>query len=862
MSENNRSESLRHKAKQLLQNYQGSTEHQQEFEQLNTTKLVEELNVYHAELEIQNQELREAQQYLQKERDHYKSLFQLMPVACLLIGSQGKILDLNKPALIMLGFKSLKQAQNVSVYRLLNESGSAWLLNELKIKSDQTSHQKLEVIAWNRVKRQMNGGLIKLPSHNSLNGDAILILQDATAETLLEQERRQFSSVMDHSPAMIFVLDTELRLLLANKEFIHFHQLESSNHIGRSVLTFFPNSSIQRIRYYYDSLFIRGVPQTYEYEYLSSVDNKTYFYQTTSFAIRNTSGVIVSAGFITTDVSQRKDSESRLQTAMQIFSEGSEGIIIADCDSSVISVNRAFEVITGYCQEDVVGKKLSIVSLEQHGKEFYQTMWSMVMNEGHWEGETWNKKKSGEMYPQWLNVSRLPKQGPIVKNFIVVFSDISERMRSQKYIEHLAYYDSLTGLTNRNLLKDRVNHCISLCKRTSENFVLIFLDLDKFKDINDMHGHDIGDSLLIAISTRMKATFRDSDTLSRLGGDEFVVLLPSVGRAEGILKAQYLITLIAEPIVLGELSLKVTCSVGLVEYPVDGKNYHDLLKKADLAMYQAKAKGKNQISQFDASILEGLHRRIELTAALEHALDNEEMWIAFQPILSNAQIIVGFEALLRWNSTNFGVISPDEFIPLAEECGGIHELGLWVLKTALQQIKKLQQEFNQFFYVSVNVSAPQFWNENFTDRVIDCINEVQVSRHCLQLEITERIAMQKPETASKVIRRLKNEGICIALDDFGTGYSSLAYLKHLPIDVLKVDKSFVIDIGTDMDDEEICRTIINMAHNLGLSTTAEGVEKIHQLEFLKQIGCNHFQGYLFAEPMASYQLSIWLGTKS
>ena len=682
-----------------------------------------------------------------------------------------------------------------------------------------------------------------------------------SAETLLEQERSQFSSVMDHSPAMIFVLDADLRLLLANKEFIHFHQLESSELIGRSVLSFFPNASIQRIQEYYDALFIRGVSQTYEYDYSSPVDNKVYCFQTTAFSIRDSTGDIISAGFITTDVSLRKDAESRLQTAMQIFSEGSEGIIIADRDSCIISVNHAFEVITGYSQQDVVGKKPSILSSGQHDKEFYRTMWAMVMDEGHWEGEIWNKRKSGEIYPQWLNISRLPKQGPVIKNFIAVFSDISEQIQSQKYIENLAYFDSLTGLTNRNLLRDRVDHFISLCNRTSQHFVLVFFDLDKFKDINDMHGHDVGDRLLITISERMKSMFRESDTLCRLGGDEFVVLLPGVERAEGILKTQSLINLIAEPVLLGDLSLKVTCSAGLVEYPVDGQSYHDLLKKADLAMYRAKAEGKNQISQFDASMIEGLQRRIALTSALEHALDQQEMWVAFQPILSNEQQIVGFEALLRWNSATFGVISPDEFIPLAEESGDIHELGMWVLEIALQQIKQLQQDFHQQFYVSVNVSAPQFWSETFPERVTACVDQAQVSRQSLQLEITERIAMQKPEIASQVIRQLKNEGISIALDDFGTGYSSLAYLKHLPIDVLKVDKSFVMDIGTDPDDEEICRTIINLAHSLGLSTTAEGVEKHHQLEFLKQIGCTHLQGYLFAKPMAAAQLSQWLESK-
>lgn len=858
MTEQNRIEALRLQAQQLLQIRQSSSEQPQEFEQLNTTKLLEELNIYHAELEIQNQELRQAQSHLQRERDHYRSLFQLMPVACLLIGSQGKILDLNEPALTMLGFKSLQQAQEVSVYRLLNESGSAWLLNELKGKSGQTRHHKFEVTAWNRIKRPVNGGLIRLPSPNSLHGDAILILQDASTETQLEQERRQFSSVMDHSPAMIFVLDADLRLLLANKEFIRFHQLESSELVGRSVLSFFPNASLQRIKEYYDSLFIRGISQTYEYEYSSPLDNKVYFFQTTAFAIRNSSSEIISAGFITTDVSLRKDAESRLQTAMQIFSEGSEGIIIADRESSIISVNHAFEVITGYRQEDVLGKKPSILSSGLHDKEFYRNMWAMVMDEGHWEGEIWNKRKSGEVYPQWLNISRLPKKGPVVKNFIAVFSDISERMQSQKYIENLAYFDSLTGLTNRNLLRDRVEHCITLCNRTSEHFVLLFFDLDKFKDINDMHGHDIGDRLLVTISERMRSMFRESDTLCRLGGDEFVVLLPGIDRAEGIIKAQSLITLIAEPVVLGDLSLKVTCSAGLVEYPVDGQNYHDLLKKADLAMYRAKAEGKNQISQFDASMIERLKRRIALTAALEHALDNQEMWVAFQPILSDQKNVVGFEALLRWNSPTFGVISPDEFIPLAEESGDIHELGIWVLEMALKQVKQLQQDFKQQFYVSVNVSAPQFWSETFPEQVKACFDNESVSRQSLQLEITERIAMQNPETASQVVRRLKNEGISIALDDFGTGYSSLAYLKHLPIDVLKVDKSFVMDIGTDPDDEEICRTIINLARSLGLSTTAEGVEKLHQLEFLKQIGCTHLQGYLFAKPMAAVELSQWL----
>lgn len=819
--------------------------------------LLEELQIYQAELEIQNQQLLQTQNQLVIQRDHYFNLFENLPLSSFLIGEHGKILDLNPPALALMGFKSARQALNCNLSRIFDDMSTAWLLASLKTNNSEKVQRRLQGTNFKHQPLIVDATLIALPPNNSLKGQAMLVLKDASLETKLEAQSRLFSAVMAHSPAMIFVLDPDFNILLANKEFEVFHQLTSSV-IGRNALEFFSDDSIKRLNTYFDALYLRGLPQTYEYEYVSPHGDKVFYLQTTAFAIRDERGNITSAGFITTDVTAKMDAETRLQTAMQIFSEGSEGIIIADPQSRILSVNRAFEQITGYLQHEVIGKKPSILSSGKHDSPFYRDMWHVINTQGHWEGEIWNKRKSGELYPQWLNISRLPKHGPIVKNYIAVFSDITERLENQKFIESLAYYDSLTGLANRNLLRNRVEQMVKIAERHAETFTLLFIDLDKFKDINDVHGHDIGDQLLVKLSEKMRQLFRESDTLCRLGGDEFVVVLPDANEKSALAKAVQLVELIANPVQLGDLLLKVTASIGLVEFPRDGNDYPTLLKHADFAMYRAKAAGKNQVSAFDHAMIADLHRRLKLTAALEHALEQQEMHLVYQPILSVQHKIVGFEALLRWRHSEFGIVPPDEFIPIAEESGLIHDIGLWVLAQALKQLNRWQQQFGQDLYMSVNVSAPQFWSELFPEKVAKCLSECQIEPHGLQLEVTERVAMQEPAVAAQVMKQLKQHGASIALDDFGTGYSSLAYLKHLPIDVLKVDKSFVRDIGVDADDEEICRTIINLSKSLGLQTTAEGVEESHQLNFLATCGCSHVQGYLFTRPLTAADLEKWL----
>ncbi len=669
------------------------------------------------------------------------------------------------------------------------------------------------------------------------------------------------NAFLKHCPAMILVLDRFGKVLLANPAFTHFFSRPSSSDLPSVIGCFLPELFDEtlslRFSGYIKTILEESQTKTYEYEFLAA-NQQLYYLQTTVFLIVDSQDSRKNIGFITTDISAKMTIELRTQNAMQIFNEGSEGIMLTDAQTRIISVNRAFEQITGYSAHEVIGKKPSVLSSGTHDVYFYQNLWQVINTQGHWEGEIWNRRKSGQLYPQWLNISRVPKSGSIVKNYIAVFSDITERLASQKFIESLAYFDSLTGLANRNLLRERIDHLINIANRNGQSFTLLFIDLDKFKDINDMHGHDVGDKLLVELSGTMQHLFRDSDTLCRLGGDEFVVVLPETNEQLALSKATQLVELIAQPWQIGELKLKITASIGLVEFPRDGHDYLTLLKHADSAMYRAKAAGKNQVSAFDHAMIADLHRRLKLTAALEHALEQQEMHLVYQPILSVQHKIVGFEALLRWRHSEFGIVPPDEFIPIAEESGLIHDIGLWVLAQALKQLNRWQQQLGQDLYMSVNVSAPQFWSESFPEKVAKCLRDCQIEPHGLQLEVTERVAMQEPAVAAQVMKQLKQHGASIALDDFGTGYSSLAYLKHLPIDVLKVDKSFVRDIGVDADDEEICRTIINLSKSLGLQTTAEGVEENHQLNFLATCGCSHVQGYLFTRPQTAADLEKWL----
>jgi len=545
----------------------------------------------------------------------------------------------------------------------------------------------------------------------------------------------------------------------------------------------------------------------------------------------------------------RTDEQSRRLSA-QVFDQTAEGIVITDADGRIISVN-AFTEITGYPPREVLGRDPKMLQSGRHDVEFYRQFWQQLETEGHWRGEIWNRRKSGELYPEWLAINVVRDADGRPQHYIGIFSDISRQKRDAERIRFLAYYDALTGLPNRTLLADRVAKSIAAAHRRQKRLALLFMDLDGFKHINDSLGHLAGDGVLRQVGERLKRLTRASDTLARFGGDEFVLLLNDVEGPEGIAAvAQRCLDALATPLALEDHEIGITPSIGISVYPDDGKDLDELVKNADTAMYHAKEAGRNQYRFFEAAMNARVTSRGVLASDLRRAIEREELRLHYQPQADIATgEIVGIEALVRWQHPELGLVSPADFIPVAEELGLIGLLGDWVLNETCRQAVAWQRAGLPHLPVAVNLSALQLRSPTFLDSVRRALATSGLEAHWLEFELTESVLMQQAETAVKTLNGLSELGIRVAIDDFGTGYSSLAYLRRLAIDKIKIDRSFVRDLGVDAEDTVIVSTIIRMAHSLKLRVIAEGVETSEQLAALRAHGCDEIQGYYFSRPL-------------
>jgi diguanylate cyclase (GGDEF)-like protein/PAS domain S-box-containing protein len=549
---------------------------------------------------------------------------------------------------------------------------------------------------------------------------------------------------------------------------------------------------------------------------------------------------------------ERVRADIRLRQAATLFESTREGILITDLDTCILTVNRAFSEITGYSESDVLGRKPTLLRSGRQDPSFYQVMWASITATGYWQGEIWNRRKNGELYPQILSISVVYDSQRRPSHYVGVMTDISQLRQSEARLEHLVHYDPLTQLPNRRLLESRLHHALGQAERQQHRIALLLIDLDRFKAVNDSLGHPIGDELLEALAQRLATRLREEDTLGRLGGDEFLLVLEQLQRPEdaaGV--AQSMLRLLERPFRLASgTEIYVGASIGISLYPDDGGSVTDLIKHADVAMYQAKEEGRGTYRFYTPSLTRVANERLALEARLHCALADGELRLHYQPQFAtqNKQLL-GCEALVRWLSPEEGLVPPARFIPLAEETGLIVPLGDWVLRTACAQAKHWLDGAWPEVRVAVNLSGRQLRDPDLAERIAAILAETGLPPERLKLELTESMIMSQGEQTADLLRSLKSLGLRLSIDDFGTGYSSLAYLKHFPIDELKIDRSFVQDIPEDQNDMEIAATIIAMARNLHLTVMAEGVETREQLEFLCRQGCHACQGYLLGRPM-------------
>ena len=642
------------------------------------------------------------------------------------------------------------------------------------------------------------------------------------------------------------------RIVDCNEAFLKLLGFDSQDDITKLLFSdlVMPEAISQVNKLMRDEVLLRGFSHEAKLKLRGKVEGQVVPVIVQFIVRRDEKGVAEEIWAVMRDISEQEKAEKALQLAESVFNNSNEAILVTDSNNRIISVNPAFSVLTGYSQDDVLGQNPSMLKSGENDQVFYQQLWESLLSNGYWKGEILNRRKSGELYPEWLSIRAVRGYDGSVVNYIGIFSDISEFKHATERVEFLAHYDPLTELVNRHLLEELVGQAILMAARSKTQLAILFIDLDRFKLINDTLGHSTGDLVLKVVAKRLREMTRDVDIVARLSGDEFIIVLSGIaGGSDVIVVVRKLIAVLEAPMKINGKYLTVTSSIGISLYPVDGVNYESLLKNADTAMYRAKKSGINKFLFFTAD-MNCSEEILLMENALRTALIAGEFEVHYQPQVNlGSRQIIGMEALLRWNSDEFGTVSPATFIPMAEEIGLIVVIGEWVLREACRQNAEWQRQGLLSVVVAVNLSAIQFRQKDLMETVLSALQDSSLAPEYLELELTENIVMQDVDSAIVQLHDLKKLGIKLSVDDFGTGYSSLAYLKRFPIDKLKIDQSFIRDLVSDSDDEKIVKAIIGLAQAMNFKVIAEGVETREQFTFLRDHQCDEMQGYWFSKPL-------------
>ncbi|MHB8848601.1 MAG: two-component system response regulator [Burkholderiales bacterium] len=563
---------------------------------------------------------------------------------------------------------------------------------------------------------------------------------------------------------------------------------------------------------------------------------------------------------LTAEIAERKQAEIAIRKLSSAMEKVADSIFITDANGVIEYINAAFENITGFSRNEVIGNTPRVIKSGKHDAQFYQQIWETLLKGEVYRNVFINRRKDGRLYHEAVTITPLADENGKITHYISSGKDITESIHSQERLHHLAHHDVLTGLPNRILFVDRLKHALKRAEWRKRTVAVMFLDMDRFKLVNDTLGHEAGDRLLQAMATRLLACVREGDTVARFGGDEFVGFLNDVATPEDVVPiVDKFLDALAPPFMIDGHELFISGSIGISLYPDNGTDTQTLMKNADIAMYRAKQRSGNTSEFYRTDMNAHAMSRLHIETALRHALDRDEFVLHYQPQIDlDSGGIVGVEALIRWQRSDAELVSPNEFIPLLEETGLIVEVGEWMLNHACQQHSLWQKNGYPDLRIAVNISGRQFDSKNLIHSLRRVIEGVSMPSELLELEITESILMKNADTDIEALQALRAMGLRFAIDDFGTGYSSLTYLKRFPIDIIKIDKIFIHDITTDPDDAAIVSAIVSMAHSLGIKTIAEGVENQEQFELLRETGCDFAQGYYFSAPLSVEQMTEFL----
>lgn len=718
------------------------------------------------------------------------------------------------------------------------------------------------------IEHLADGRWLLASDNRTLDGGMVCIRSDITEAKKAEQDLRVLSRSMEQSPASILITDTEGVIQYVNPKFEETTGYGADEAIGKTPRIIKGGS--MNPEQYAELWMTLKAGQDWKGMFHNKRKDGSLFWESASISpVRNEEGKISHFIAVKEDITERLKAEEELRMNAAIISTTNEGILVTDVQALIKMVNPAFCRITGYVPEEVLGRNPSMMSSGRHDKSFFTAMWQSLTRLGTWSGEVWNRRKDGSVFPLWLSITSINDDKGRPKEYVGVFTDITQRKQSEDQILFQANYDVLTGLPNRTLLTDRLIQTILAAKRDNGLFALLFIDLDRFKVVNDSFGHVYGDELLQMVASRLREHVRDQDTLARFGGDEFVLLLQEMHVAEeAVLVANKLIDSISTPFDLGGRQISIGASVGITLYPYDveiGSSLTQaasvLLSNADMAMYQAKSLGRGRYRFFQSSMQDRIKEHMSLEQDLRQALTDGQLELHYQPITRDGvHGVVSAEALVRWRHPERGMISPAVFIPIAEETGLIGQLGDWVFRTACAQLSTWHQQGLEIG-LSVNLSSRQRGTGFNAEKLGRIIHGAHFPARLLMLEITESLLLDESSESAIWINSFKQLGVQLAVDDFGTGYSSLAYLKRFPVDVLKIDKSFVQGLPDDAGDVSLVNAILAMAKSLGIRVIAEGVETEAQRDYLRLLGCEYFQGYFYSKPLPSDEFAQRYGAK-
>lgn len=814
----------------------------------------EELQATNEELVSLNEEHNAKTAELSFLNNEYSHLYDALEFPILVFDCHGALKRFNAPAARRLNLISSARNQPVRALRLPEYLS---LLESMlqKVLAHGSREEQLVQGDGRTFQLSVTPGLNEREELQTL----VVMLLDITdvvrAREDLSHSRSRLQTLMENTTVLLAMKDMAGRYLFANQRFLEAFSIDAAGYMGKSDFDLFG-------RDFAGSLWSKDLEalrseQVIDTEHqLKGQRKRTY--RTVHQVLKDSEGrpeVIINE---TEDITRRKEAEEQLRVAAKVFEQAGEAIVVTDASGTIQSINEAFIEITGYSHEDAMGANIgSLLRSGRHSREFYHQLWGELNTKGYWQGEIWNKRKSGEVYPEWLTINRIDegRSASGVMNrevsYVAVFSDISNLKDSQRKVEFLATHDPLTKLPNRHLFQDRLEHALAYARRHDSHVALLFIDVDNFKSVNDTLGHDVGDQLLTQVAERLRHCLRDVDTVARVGGDEFTVILSDCSVEDAEFAGFRILNALSEHFQIAGRRQFVSASIGAAFYPIDAEDASGLIKAADTAMYQAKEEGRNRLRLFRPELRTELLQVAAIESALHEAIRREQLRIVIQPQYDAQEPsrLIGGEALLRWTDVTLGVVSPAEFIPVAEKTGLMKDLGRLVEKLVLGTVAGFRKRGLVCPTISMNVSAQSFRDEEFVERLEKQIEQHGLEKKAVKLEITEGALLSNNNNEVETVRLFRENGIELSIDDFGTGYSSLSYLKRLPLAELKIDKSFVDGLGKDENDEAIARAILALAKTLSLRTVAEGVETEEQLAWLQREGCDVIQGYLLSKPV-------------